>query len=407
MSEFAERLAPRPTSYTTSVVSETALPEGREEVLSKKLLKRNERIIKRRMRLPIKLAAAALTLQSLWAGYNIDTHINRLEAAESEPDIKVLSQEYVNPAEPSTTFYLAGFDTRNGDTFGEQVGVAIHQILPGVDASIDYGNAPLDAEEIAKRIISYAEEAGLSNISIAGNSLGGKVAAKVVEYIVLNSYLEVAAVITNATPADSDDLRPKTQNDLATMMGVFENLKGVDAKHSTFARYALTLAQEHENFVNTNSGIFDPGAFWEVSGKTWERINENRVPGMWLTIDQALAITDIDLEEIMMNIGKQRGEKRMPVFVVMRTANPDDDTVVLVEQASKKICDSAAKAGIVCTIVQVQDAIHTSYRFNTQIFTDALAPVAEPIRSDMDQEALEFALSRLDTWAESNLHPQR
>lgn len=406
MSEFAERLASRPTSYTTEAVSETALPESQEEVLHAKLLKENERSIKRRMHLPVKLAAAALTLQSLWTAYNVDTYINRLEAAESEPDIKILSQEYVDPAEPSTVFYLAGFDTRNGDAFGKGVGVAIHQIVPGVDASIDYGNAPLDPEEIAKKIIRYAEQADLTNISIAGNSLGGKVAAKVAEYIVLNTYLEVTAVFTNATPADSDDLRPQAQNDLATMMGVFENLEGIDAKHSTFARYAAILAQENGKFINED-GILDPGALWEVSGQTWERINENRVPGMWLTIDQALAISDIDLEEIMMNIGEQRGEKRMPVFVAMRTANPEDDTVVLAEQASKKICDSARKAGIVCTIVRVQDAIHTSYRFDTPIYETALAPVADPIRSDVDQEALEFALSRLDTWAEENLNPRR
>src|SRR5690606_36070638 len=114
---------------------------------------------------------------------------------------------------------------------------------PGIDASVDYGNAPLEPVEIAETIINRVESSNkeISPITIAGNSLGGLVSAEVAKYIVHNTDIPVSTVVFNATPNGSGGLRPETQGELASLIDTFNNLKFLSPKYSTAARYIVTL----------------------------------------------------------------------------------------------------------------------------------------------------------------------
>lgn len=394
MSEFVHR-TPAETLESRQTVSEKPYSVSDsyaiDEKLEKKLLKENERRSKRRARLPLKVGAVALVLSSMSFAYWHDVDTNRTMSLESQPEITTLGDHPEQLLHETSTFYLAGFDTMNGDAFGDEVGVSIQEILPSNSESINYGNAPLDAVEIAKKIISYTEDRKLESIALAGNSLGGIVAAEVAEYIIVNSDVEVDAIMLNATPDGRQGLLPETQGDLSTMMQWLEAIPG--SKYSTFARYAATLAQDNGAYTHSDGPIDTVHDFINSSNKVWAQVQEHRRPGMWLLVDQALAITNSDLDKIMHNIGEQRGNKRMPVVVSMRTKRPADDHVVDVVKSSRNICTYAENANLSCEIVYVDGAHHTSYDFNTDSFTAALTKKSEEIREEIQTEAALYAYS--------------
>jgi len=406
MSEIVRQIPVETLHSRVTVFEEQATPSestsGEEKISQKlerqikKIERKAERKVRRRAALPAALGIAALAWSSVSFALQSDIEANRQKAAESQPEIETIGNSAELDLGDSSIFYLAGFDTKDGSVFGDRLSIAIHQIVPGENESINYGDAPLEPEEIAKKIIEYAQEKGLGSISLAGNSLGGIVSMKVAEYIILNSYLEIDAVILNATPDGSAGLRPETQSDLATMMDVLEKIK--DSKYSSYARYAMTMVQESGNYIDQKAG-FNLGDFINTSNNVIEQVQEHRRPGMWLVVDQALAVTNADMKEMITNIGKQRGEKRMPVIVSMRTQNPADDTVVNVEKSSNNICEYAEKADIDCTIIEVPGAIHTSYQFDTDAFKAAVAPEAEHIKDSIASEAASYAITLYNNWA--------
>lgn len=384
--EFRQTVSEKPLSFSDSY--------GIDEKYEQKLLKKNERRSRRRARLPLKLGAAALAVSSLSFTYWHDVETNRTHSIESQPEIRSVGEQTNELIKNTSTFYLAGFDTRNGDVFGERVGVSIQQIVPSTAESINYGDAPLDPVEIAKQIIGYSEDRNLDSIALAGNSLGGIVAAEVGEYIILNSDIQVEAIILNATPDGSKGLLPETQGDMATMMDSLQAVPG--SKYSTFARYAATLIQDNGSYTHGDGPIDTINDFIRSSNSVWQQVQEKRRPGMWLLVDQALAITNADLEKIIKNIGEQRGEKRMPVIVSMRTLNPDDDHVVDVVESSQNICEYADEADLSCEIVYVDGAHHTSYEFDTEMFSTAIAKSAEDIKDEIQSEESQYVLENYD-----------
>lgn len=352
----------------------------------------NERLQTRRSRLSLKFGAAALAISAINLTYWSDVDANRALSSQSQPEINTLGEPSPELLEGTPTFYLAGFDTMNGDVFGERVGMSIQEIMPGISESINYGDAPLDPTEIAKKIIGYAEAKDHASIALAGNSLGGIIAAEVGQYIVLNSDIQVEAIMLNATPDGREGLHPETQGDLSTMMQWLELIPG--SEHSTYAKYAATLLQEKDSYMQSDTLIDGVNNFTDTSSRVWEQVQERRRPGMWLLVDQALAITNADLENIIQTIGEQRGEKRMPVIVSMRSQNPEDDTVVDVEKSSRAICGYAEAAKLACKIVYVKDARHTSYQFDSDAFTTGISAKAAGIKADLRDEAIEYARAK-------------
>lgn len=398
MSEYVQPTPPALLTFRDSVSSELtrSIPDNLEAAeFDSKFQKKNEKKSKRRGRIPIAMGAITLVLSSATVAYQLDVQENKEKSLVSQPQIETIGQ----PVDPdlfnSSIFYLAGFDTKDGSVYGNKVGTAIHQFVPGRDESINYGDAPLEPVEIAKKIIEHTEAEDLSSISLSGNSLGGIVATKVAEYIVVNSDIEVDAVILNATPDGSSGLLPGTKGDMATMMEVLQNIP--DSKYSSFARYAMTMAQESDRFLNEDSLLDGINAFQETSETVIEQVKQQRRPGMWLVVDQALAITNADMEDSLTNIGALRGEKRMPVIVSMRTENPAHDTVVDVEKSSRNICRYARAALLACTIVRVEDATHTSYLFDTDKYSAAIAPRVNYLKQAIEDENRRYELDKYIT----------
>lgn len=385
---------------TTPETSPPTVPTNDEQLLHEdlttdevKLVKQFERKQKRRTRAIATLSGAAIAFSTLSHAYWSDIETNRELSQLSQPEIRPIGE--IDPLLDSSIFYLAGFDTSNGDVFGDRVRVAIHQRVPGNDMSIDYNDAPLDPKEIAEQIISEATEQKLDSISLAGNSLGGIVSMEVARYIILNSSIQIDAIFLNATPDGSKGLRPETQSDLAAMIDV---LQFPGAKYSKFARYAITMLQESGRYTQGDSAFENISDFLTTSNTVMGWVEESRRPGAWLLVDQASAVTNANLKDIFEDIGEQRDTRRMPVIVTMRTTNPADDTVVDVEKSSQNICDYADAAGLNCEIVLVDGATHTSYQFDTEAYTAALSANTDEFKDALEDERTQYAYTQYGSY---------
>lgn len=384
-----ERIPPHARSNTSS------------DFLDEKIADKIEKLGNKRAHLPLKLGAAGIALSSLIFAYNHDVAANQEKSHISQPSIETITK--AEAQSESSIFFLAGFDTKDGKVFGQKVGITLQQITPGGGESINYGDAPLEPVEIANKIISYAEEKQLTSISLAGNSMGGIVSIKVAEHIITDSYLEIDAIYLNSTPDGKAGLRPGTKSDLAAMIDVLEVIP--NSKYSNVARYALTLAQESDSYLHEDTLKDAVESFVSTSNRVIEQVNQNRRPGVWLLVDQALSITHADINNSLANIGELRGEKRMPVVVYMGAENPTDDTVVDIEKSSTDICSYAEEADIYCSFVPVKDSIHTSYLFNTENFATALEPFTEDIKQQIQNEKTSHAHERYGDWL-IDYHPE-
>lgn len=395
--------------YAPSSTEKTPVPYQTTRVFDDEALlqKEVERLGKRHTRLNRFMAGFALTavLTSPVNVYMNDVRANQHTAALSTPEIDPIqnSVEHEPTFSDVPIFYLAGFDTPNGGVFGEKLSIALHQIRPGEDFSIDYGNAPLSFEEIATQIVDEATETGIDTISLAGNSQGGIAATEVAKIIVRDSDIQVEALYLNATPTGLETLRPETRENYDKLMLL---LQLPDSEYSSFARYAATMAQGIERFTNGDSLFENIDDFVKVSNETIELIQEKQRPGMWLIADQAHAIINADIEGSLSSIGEVRGEKRMPYIVTMRPKNPLDDTVVDVEKASDAICNYADNADLQCKIVLVENSPHTSWDFNTDAFTEAIASNREEIVEGINYEDIAFSMSRSAVSATGIIPPE-
>lgn len=373
----------------------------------------------------IACAAAVTTIVAPFHAYARDVIDNKIAAAESTPTIDSIPQKSITPLSPeaaalldpevtkslealrstSAIFYLAGFDTADGSIYGKKLSAAIHQISPGDDESINYGEAPLDSTEIGKKIIEHAERQGITRITLSGNSLGGYVALETALYIMEHSDIEVEAIINNSTPAGSEGLLPNTKRDLATMMNL---LKFPESKYSDAARAAATIAQESPRF-NDGNLVENFVDFWKVFFETQEAVQEKRRPGMWLLVDQALAINNVDLKDIIKRIGALRGEKHIPILIYMRAENPKDDTVVDVEKSGNALREYAEEADIQFEIAYVEGQRHTSYDFNSDAFAEALAVngLAQRAREGIASERTYYAVARLGLYDTENITAEK
>jgi hypothetical protein len=329
-----------------------------------------ERAAKSWERLPLRLAALALSVSTLSFGYTSDVEANKQRAAESLPEIVTLI-EADDPSISTGVVYLGGFDTVSGDRMAEEIGPALSQILPGDIVSIRKGGSIRDPELLGQQIIAYADEKDFTSISLAGNSMDGITMAEIGDYITHNSNLPVDAIVTNESPSGYDGLKPQSQSDLEMLLSAVTMLK--DSEYSTYAKYIVTMIQGIPRFTQSNSFWENANNFAAVSDETWQDIVTGRRSPMWQVTRQAWALKDSDLEATIHHIGELDINTKRPAFIVMRTTNKDDDLVVDVEKSANDICTYAYNAELNCTIVMIDGVHHTSFNFDTEAYTNALA----------------------------------
>ncbi len=355
-----------------------------------------EKLNKQR-RLPLALAGTAISLTSLVGVFNADIQAGKAIASQSQPEINPINVESYTEGS-SATFYLAGFDTKNGDILAKKMHIVTTMVAPGEAESVNYAEAPLDHVEIAKQIIEYVAVHKPERISLVGNSGGGTVAFEVADYLTQHTDIEIETIQVKETADGYENLTPESQEKINMLIGIARGVK--DGKYSRFARYGLTMAQESERFTSGEDIWMNIGKFFETSGDAWQEVSEKRRPPAWGAVDQALAIANSNIQQNIKNIGERRGERRMPIIIYYRTLHSEDDTVVDVVSSSRNICYIyAPEAGLSCTIVFVDGEPHTSYQFDTEANIKGLAPSQDSLIAQIELERKSYALSRFSNMA--------
>lgn len=321
-------------------------------------------------RLPLRIAALALSVTTIGYDYNTDVATNKQRATEAFTEITTLSQDGSYPDDIGV-FYMGGFDTISGEAAAEGIGPAISQVVPGEILAIRDTSATQDSEILAEKIIDYATTNKLESVIPSGYSMDGNTAAEIGDYIIHHSDIPVAAIFMNESPSGYDGLKPPAQTGLSALLSAMSWIK--DAEYSTYAKYLITIVQDAPVLVHGDTPWEILTRFIDVSNNTWHDIQIGHRSPMWQVNRQAWDLLNSNLQETIAHIGEAGPGKMRPVIVVTRTANPEDDSIVDVEKSSTDICSYAEAANLDCFIVMVDGVHHSGYNFDTEAYMKALA----------------------------------
>jgi hypothetical protein len=315
------------------------------------------------------IATFMLSFIALTQAYNTDVAANKEAAEESAPQMILTTEDSAHPTDAN--FYLGGFDTTGGNSIAQDVGPAINQIVPGDNVAIHTGESIRDPQLLGNTIVDYSEEEGYETISLIGNSMDGITMAEVADYISYNSDLPVKTVVMNESPNGYEGLKPEGQTNLEWLLGFVSSVK--DSEYSTYAKYLVTMVQGIPRFTQDENPLTNVNNFFKVSDETWQDIVTGRRSPMWQVTRQAWALKDSNLQATISHLGQLDPKKMRPTFILARTTNPDDDTLVNVDTSTKATEQYLKDAKLDYDIVYVDGVHHTSYNYDKEAYGKAFS----------------------------------
>jgi hypothetical protein len=353
----------------------------------RKLQKRVERRGRRNFVAVSALAGVALTQSMYWA----DVRHNEEIEANAEIDIEV----FLDPLDPEnndTAFiFFNGFGENDADLPAEYFGPAMQQfVADGEVWSIGYGNAPLIESNIADKIIERATERGIKWFSVFGNSAGGNISIRTIEYILERSDLQLEAIVPDAMPDGDKGIRQEQREAKKILMTVADIVPG--ATHSSWMRFIGEMVMRRGNY-DSGDPIQRLEDFSETVGIVAEALEEERLPSTWLMIDQVLAVSNSKLEQRFAHIAELTEGSLKPVVIYLGNEN---DRVIKTEMSSENVCTYAESAGLECLIYNIPGAVHNRPEIATDEYVEAISEASPDIQA---------ALSRALTNYYSIAHP--
>jgi pimeloyl-ACP methyl ester carboxylesterase len=316
---------------------------------------RNERMRIRALKF-LSGTAVALSMTAIpISQYNADVQSNQEIQAQASISVQVQGEALDKTNNDNALVFIDGFGSYNADKLTKYMSKAVQPIIDGQLWSVDYNNAPLETEEIAKNIISTAAEQGVNSISLVGYSAGGDVTMQVQEEIRKESNLEIKSIFLVSTPDGAKALRPQTQGaiDLAEDWAWVPGIQ-----YSTTLRYIGELAfrADRYNFGSIPERINN---LVTTSNQVQGEMENSKFPGAWLMFDQVLAIQNANLSARFDEMAKIPKNQTRPTIVYLGTAKPGYDYMIDDKKSSDDIAAYAEKAGIPFFSYDVPGAVHT------------------------------------------------
>jgi len=348
------------------------------ERLERKSQKKIERRGRRNLGALALLTTTALGLSLYWA----DVHENQQIEETASTDVDFLYEPLDEANSDSAVVFMDGFGTYDADILTKYLGPVVQQAVDGELWSVSYGNAPLNAENITRDIIELAEERDIDRVSLVGYSAGGIISMQVAEDLLEQTDLKVEAIIPISTPDGTNGLRPARQ----------EEMKAIDwlgyipgSAYSTGVRQVGEMYFRRDQFTEGDP-VQNWNNFWKVWNIVGDAIEDERIPGTWLLVDQVLAISNANLEARLDAIGDVESTQQKPVIMYLGTAKPGYDYMVDDNTSSENICSYADKAGLQCYIYDVPGAIHTRPDLKNEEYMQTVADATDEIQDAIDIE---------------------
>ncbi|UTX51587.1 hypothetical protein KI440_01380 [Candidatus Saccharibacteria bacterium TM7i] len=366
---------------TQTAPSDEIIPQAEALVYADKKIRRRRRRI---------LGAEALLLATTTAlgSYALDVNINMERQASAEASVSVYDKPLDSNNDSSAVVFFNGFGTYDADPIAKVFGPGIKQNLDGESWSVSYGNAPLNPKKLAEKIISLAEERDITTLDFVGYSAGGAISTETATEIADNPDITIRSLTPISTPDGIDGLRPLRQKEVEFAY-TLSSIPG--AKYSTLVRLIGEIYFMRDRF---DEGPFTTriADFGKTALQAAGHIQQPKLPGTWLLVDQTLAVADADIQSNLKEIAeKYKGKKPLPTILYVGTEEPGYDYMVNNELSSYKICGYAYENNMQCSIYNVPGAVHTMPEKTTDAYTETFADAKQELDEGIGIAQLNFA----------------
>lgn len=359
------------------------------QTLDKKL----EAKLRRRSRLPLKIAAAALAFATIDTAYWSDVNENRAEQAAAEVTINVIGKPLDEANSTKATVFIDGFNTYDANYLAKSVGPAVQQVADGELWSLSYNNAILNRKKIYETIVDLAKERGIESVSVAGYSMGGIIAVEAASDIIVNSSIEVNSIDLMHTPDGSDGLQPYQKKELGFAQNLAEWVPG--AIDSSWVRFAGELYFYKNNYtkgqfkdwdIAHNTGVLIDNAyrFTRTFGSILEKFDNPKQASMQLLTEQVYKINQFDMLDELKKITEHRKEKQMPVVIYL---GMEADSLVKDELTAENFYKYTHATDIDYFSYTVPDAVHSQYNRSIDEYMKVFEAASGPVSADIKDEA--------------------
>ncbi|MGH7218105.1 MAG: hypothetical protein ACREGE_01500 [Candidatus Microsaccharimonas sp.] len=351
-----------------------------------------ERYIKRRA-LGISLGKSALalslTLALPVAAYASDVRTNMAESEHAKPTIRVMNEAYTEDGTDKATIFYHGFNTFGASDLIRTLGDGVSQAYEGEQWSVQYNNAPIDAEKIGTTIKNRIGQSAVNAVDIVSYSMGDVTAVKNGFEIIDSSWTDVESITIMSGPADYDGLTKKTKNELDYAKSLAW-IPGIE--FSTFGRYVAEMYFYKDDIEKNPTNAID--------GINTRFMNGDVTTNNFLA-SQIYDISDANIKDNFQEIDEL---KFHPVINYVKIKDGNDD-VVDNDYSAEKICEYAEAKGLTCNVFEVESS-HGLYWKTSEAYDQVFAEIAKVVKPQVAAEQERLALARADYLNEDTFYPE-
>lgn len=352
-----------------------------------KELKKVEKLPRRRQQQTLGVFSTLLCMTTLLGAYNFDADQN-----EQLADISEISLETIEDNQSNTSIIFSdGFNTIDANYLAKKLGPAVQQIS-GEHSNIESiytGNSGPNPEQTAERIIEYAKENNITNISLFGYSIGGISTIKTALEIIRQSTDIVIDVIYLASTPDSIDSLRADKREL--LEGITTFLASVPrSEHSSYIKFLVTLGFHKEDFMPGSDfwdsiQNFDAAEFVEQWDDAYKVVSNHERPNL-STLEQQINLARTNTAKDIKAIGDETTDENVPTIVYLKIDEPGSDNIVDNTAAANKYAEAAIKGGVPHVIISVQGSQHAEYYTEDSVkaYTDALVENQADVLASLD-----------------------
>lgn len=332
------------------------------------------------------MTAVAIPTNLYWQDVNRNIEIQ--ENASMSIDIVAPAADPENNRRAIVS--INGFGSYDATEVAEHLGLAVREVEDAQLLSVVYGNAPLEPEAISQRIVDKVDDEGIEEVIMLGYSAGGDLTMQSIPRLV-SEHVPVTFATLVSVPNGIDGLQ-QTQVEEIAVASIIKEIPG--ATHSTAVRFLGEMYFRRDRYEYENPIQF-LGDIFTTADAVIRDLDNDKLPGTWLLIDQVNIIADSDIQQDFEDLTALGDHIRKPVFLYLGTTEPGRDYVVQDDKSGNEICQYAYEAGFSCFKADVPGAIHTRPDLMTEEYIETVRSVAPVIQAAIARSAEEHRRSNL------------
>ncbi len=341
-----------------------------------------ERYVKRRalgIRLGKSALALSLTLALPISAYAHDVRANMAESENAKPTIRIMNEAFTEEGSDKATIFYHGFNTFGASDLVRTLGDGVSQAYEGEQWSVQYNNAPIDAEKIKTTITDKIGQSEVNAIDIVSYSMGDVTALKNGFEIIDSSWTNVESITVMSGPADYSGLTEKTKEELEVAKSLAW-IPGIE--FSTLGRYVAEMYFYKDDIEKNPANA--------IGGINTRFMNGSVTTNNFLA-SQIYDISDANIKDSFKEIDEL---KFHPVINYVKIKD-NNDAVVNNDYSAEKICEYAKSKGLICNVFEVESR-HGLYWKTTDAYNAVFAEIAATVKPQVAAEKERLALARAD-----------